>query len=322
MSLDEARRVIDAEMVTLAAVRDSVGGDFTAALDCIMQCRGRVVVTGVGKSGLVGRLLASTFSSCGTPALFLHAAEGAHGDVGAIMAEDVVLAISNSGQSDELVAILPSLKKIGAKLIAMVGKRDCTLAKDADVVLEVCVGEEACPLGLAPTSSTTAQKALGDALAMSLLKRKGFTEENYALFHPGGSLGNKLLMRVEDLMHQGADNPVLDENASMETVMDKLSETRLGAVSLVDDAGQLAGIISDGDLKRGIRQYKEKFLDLLARDFMVRTPTTIKAGKLAAEAFNKMENRPSQIYVLPVVDDDNKPVGMLRMHDLVRAGIY
>ena len=314
--------MFDLEIEALAALRDRLGGDFIAAVDALLACRGRVVTTGVGKSGLVARQLAATLSSCGTPAMFLHAGEGMHGDVGVLLSGDVLLALSHSGETPEVLALLPAVRKIGAVLLTFVGRRDSTLGREADVAIEVNVDREACPLGLAPTSSSTAQKVLGDALAMALLQRKGFTEEKFALFHPGGALGKKLLMRVSDLMHGGDENPVLPEDAPLEAVLDMLLDKRLGAVSLVDAEGRLAGIIVDGDLKRGIKQYKERFLNLSARDFMFRTPTTIAPGQLAVEAFAAMENRPSQIYVLPVVDADQRPVGMLRMHDLVRAGIY
>ncbi|MBE7559891.1 KpsF/GutQ family sugar-phosphate isomerase [bacterium] len=322
MSLEEARRVIDSELAALGALRERLDASFTAAVDILHTCRGRVVVTGVGKSGLVGRMLAATLSSCGTPALFLHAGEGAHGDVGVILPGDVVLALSQSGETEEVLAILPAVKKIGARLVVLTGRADSTLARRADAVLLVEVEREACPLGLAPTSSSTAQKVLGDALAMALLSRKGFTEEKFALFHPGGSLGKKLLMRVSDLMHSGDENPVLSADAPLEAALDVLLDKRLGAVSLVDGEGKLAGIIVDGDLKRGLKEYREKFLARSARDIMIKTPVTIRPDQLAVEAFALMENRPSQISVLPVVDAEHRPVGMLRMHDLVRAGIY
>ncbi len=322
VSLDEARRVFDVELSALVALRDRLDASFVAAVDALAGCRGRVVVTGVGKSGLVGRMLAATLSSCGTPAMFLHAGEGTHGDVGAILPGDVVLALSQSGETEEVLALLPAVKKIGAQLIALTGRPDSTLARSADVALVVAVEREACPLGLAPTSSSTAQKVLGDALAMALLLRKGFTEEKFALFHPGGTLGRKLLLRVSDLMHGGSENPVLSQDSPLEAALDMLLDKRLGAVSLVDGEGQLAGIIVDGDLKRGIKEYREKFLHLAARDIMIKTPVTIRPEQLAVEAFALMENRPSQISVLPVVDESHRPVGMLRMHDLVRAGIY
>ena len=285
----------------------------------IMACPGRTVITGMGKSGIIGRKMAATLASTGTPSFYLHPAEGIHGDLGMVTEGDVVIALSNSGETGEVLHILPSLRRIGAKLIAMVGNPNSTLAKNSDIVLNVGVTREACPLGLAPTSSTTAALAYGDALA--LLSKRKFTASQFAVFHPGGSLGRKLLLTVEDIMHSGTENPLVKANISVQDALFVITDKGLGAVSVVDDDNKMLGVLTDGDIRRGL----SKGVDFLKRpvtELMTASPKTITKEKLAAQALHIMEsNRPKPITVLPVVDAENHVIGLLHMTDLVRQGV-
>ena len=265
--------------------------------------------------------MAATLASTGTPSFYLHPAEGIHGDLGMVTEGDVVIALSNSGETGEVLHILPSLRRIGAKLIAMVGNPNSTLAKNSDIVLNVGVTREACPLGLAPTSSTTAALAYGDALALALLSKRKFTASQFAVFHPGGSLGRKLLLTVEDIMHSGTENPLVKADISVQDALFVITDKGLGAVSVVDDDNKMLGVLTDGDIRRGL----SKGVDFLKRpvtELMTASPKTITKEKLAAQALHIMEsNRPKPITVLPVVDAENHVIGLLHMTDLVRQGV-
>ena len=294
---------------------------FKAAVEMILACPGRTVITGMGKSGIIGRKMAATLASTGTPSFYLHPAEGIHGDLGMVTEGDVVIALSNSGETGEVLHILPSLRRIGAKLIAMVGNPNSTLAKNSDIVLNVGVTREACPLGLAPTSSTTAALAYGDALALALLSKRKFTASQFAVFHPGGSLGRKLLLTVEDIMHSGTENPLVKADISVQDALFVITDKGLGAVSVVDDDNKMLGVLTDGDIRRGL----SKGVDFLKRpvtELMTASPKTITKEKLAAQALHIMEsNRPKPITVLPVVDAEKHVIGLLHMTDLVRQGV-
>ena len=294
---------------------------FSAAVAMILDCPGRVVITGIGKSGIIGRKMAATFASTGTPSFYLHPAAGIHGDLGMVTESDVVIALSNSGETGEVLHILPSLRRIGAKLIAMVGNAESSLAKNSDITLDVGVSQEACPLGLAPTSSTTAALAYGDALALALLSKRKFTASQFAVFHPGGSLGRKLLLTVEDIMHSGADNPVVNGATTVQDALFVITDKGLGAVSVVDDNEIMIGVLTDGDIRRGL----SKGIDFLQRpvtELMTRAPKTITKDKLAAQALHLMEsNSPKPITVLPVIDEERRVIGLLHMTDLVRQGV-
>ncbi len=318
-SLDIARRVILIEAKALSALADSLNSAFEAAVELMLSCRGRVVVTGVGKSGLIGNKIASTFSSTGTPASFLHPVDAIHGDLGVLVVGDVFLAVSNSGETEEILRVLPAVKRRGAKLISITGNARSTLAQESEVVLEVKIKEEACPLGLAPTTSTTAALALGDALAVALLVRRGFKAEDFALLHPGGTLGRKLLLRVRDLMHGGDRVPLAPSDTLMNKALFTMTACRLGVVG-VTEGERLVGVITDGDLRRALERGLD-VLTLAARDLMTRNPKRIEASELAATALRRMEDL--KITSLFVVEDSEpeKPVGVIHLHDLLKAGL-
>jgi arabinose-5-phosphate isomerase len=321
MLIEQAKQVLAIEAAAVAALIPRIDGKFSAVVHMILACPGRVIVTGIGKSGLVGTKIAATLSSTGTPAFFLHPAEGIHGDLGMVTPNDIVIALSYSGETAEVISILPALRRIGARIIAMTGREDSTLAKNADAVLDVAVEKEACPLGLAPTASTTATLAMGDALAVALLSMRQFTPEDFALFHPGGTLGRKLLLTVENVMHKGEDNPVITVGRSVKEALFVITAKGLGATSVVDKTGRLAGIITDGDIRRGLEKGFD-FLNEPVEMLMTKTPRTISQDKLAAQALNFMEkNKPRPITVLPVVDDDCRPIGMIHLTDLLRQGV-
>ena len=320
MILDEAKKVIRIEAQALLALADAINGEFERAVRLILDCRGRVVVTGMGKSGLIGQKIASTMASTGTPAFFLHPAEGIHGDLGMIMRGDVVIAISNSGETEEVVRILPVIKRLGASLVAMTGNPSSTLAKSGDIFLDISVKEEACPLGLAPTASTTATLAMGDALAVALLLERGFKAEDFALFHPGGALGKKLLLRVEDLMHKGDAVPLVTIATPMREALFVITAKGLGITGVTDDAGALVGVITDGDLRRALEKGGD-ILERAAGDLMSSRPKRIRRTELAAKALQRMEEY--AITSLFVFEDDaaSVPVGILHLHDLLKAGL-
>lgn len=318
--LDTAKKVIKAEAQAVAALSERIGASFEKAVTVILSSHGRVVVSGMGKSGLIGQKIASTMASTGTPAFFLHPAEGIHGDLGMIMKGDVVIAISNSGETEELLRILPVVKRLGASLVAMSGNPDSTLSRMADVYLDVSVSEEACPLGLAPTSSTTATLAMGDALAVALLVQRGFKEEDFAIFHPGGSLGKKLLLRVEDLMHSGESIPLVTEETQMKEALFVITAKGLGVTGVTDKDGNLLGVITDGDLRRALER-GEAILKITAGSLMRRGPKRILRADLAAAALQTMERY--SITSLFVFDDDDSriPCGVIHLHDILKAGI-
>jgi len=321
MSIREtAKKVIQAEAQAVAALSERIDASFEKAVEIILASHGRVVVSGMGKSGLIGQKIASTMASTGTPAFFLHPAEGIHGDLGMIMKGDVVIAISNSGETEELLRILPVVKRLGASLIAMSGNPDSTLSRMADVYLDVSVSEEACPLGLAPTSSTTATLAMGDALAVALLVQRGFKEEDFAIFHPGGSLGKKLLLRVEDLMHSGESIPLVTEETQMQEALFVITAKGLGVTGVTDRDGNLLGVITDGDLRRALER-GEEILKITAGSLMRRGPKRILRTDLAAAALQTMERY--AITSLFVFDDDGSqpPCGVIHLHDILKAGI-
>lgn len=315
--LQKARRVFDIEIQSLQRLRDSLDESFVRAVELIRGCKGKVITTGVGKSGHVARKVASTLASTGTPAHYLHPAEALHGDLGVIDTGDVVLAFSNSGESPEVISLLPYIKLLGVPLIAITNNPKSTLARYADVHIFLAVEREACPLQLAPTSSSTASLVLGDALAMVLLELNGFTERDFALRHPAGSLGRKL-RRVSELCHTGDEVPIVKEDTPMREVIIEMTSKGFGATAVVNGEGKLVGIITDGDLRRFANR-GGKFDESLARDVMTTNPKTARMEELAAEALKRMEDY--KITVLLVVDDKNKPIGIIHMHDILRAGV-
>jgi arabinose-5-phosphate isomerase len=291
-------------------------------VDLLAQCEGKVVILGVGKSGIIGQKIAATMTSAGTAALYLHPSDALHGGLGIVQPNDVVIVLSNSGETDEIVAMLPYLKNRGVAIVALVGNVNSTLARRADVVLDASVDKEACPLNLAPTTSTTVALAIGDALAMTVMKVKGLTLDDFAVNHPAGQLGKRLTLRVGDLMHRNGEMPTLPTGSSWVEVVRAISKGGLGAVCVVDDQGRLAGIITDGDLRRAIEQTSHDSLaKLVSDDFMTRTPVVATPELLAFDALRLMEDRPRQISVLPVVDGDHLCVGLIRVHDIVRSGL-
>jgi arabinose-5-phosphate isomerase len=317
-SLDLARKVLRTEADAITGLVDRIGEDFERALDLLFECRGRVIVTGMGKSGIICRKIAATLSSTGTSAWFLHPAEAIHGDLGAIREDDVVLALSHSGETGELIRLLESIRRIGAKLIAVTGYPSSTLAKAADVTLDCGVAEEACPMNLVPTASTTAALALGDALAMTLLVRKGFGEEQFASFHPGGKLGRRLL-RVENAMHAADAAPVVSASTPMPDVIHEMSSKRLGMTCVVDAQGILVGIVTDGDLRRLMSRTPD-VLALTAGEAMTRGPVTISRQLLAVEALKIMETH--KITSIVVADPRGFVEGVVHLHDLWRTQMF
>jgi len=299
-------------------LREELDGSFKKAMELIIDAEGRVVLTGVGKTGLIAKKLAATFSSTGTSAFFVHAGEALHGDLGMIRAGDVVIAVSNSGETDEVISLLPSLRRIGVCLIALTGSSDSTLAQHADLVLEADVITEACPHNLAPTASTTAALALGDALAIALSSYYGFTPEDFALYHPGGSLGRKLLTKVKDVIKIREQNPVVNIETTVREALFKMTKSRMGSTSIVDQQGKLMGIITDGDIRRLLEKSSD-FIDRPVKDYMTADPISIAPDRLAAEALQIMESK--EINDLPVVEDE-KPVAMLNFQDLLRAKVF
>lgn len=318
--LGEAKRVLEVEAQCILAARDRLDERFEKAVQLIVDAvehGGKVVVSGVGKSGKVAAKVAATLASTGTPAFFMHATEAQHGDLGIVAAKDVMLLFSYSGSSDEIVQLIPSLRKRGSKIISIVGNTKSALASGSDITIDGSVAKEACPLNLAPTSSTTVALALGDALAMVLSVRFDFKEENFLVNHPGGSLGRRLTLTVNDLMRKGDELPWLMETATINEVVELSSEKKLGAVLVHNSrAGKLSGIITDGDIRRALK-HKERFFTLVARDVMTKNPVSITPIEKAIRALELMENRSSQISVLPVVDSTSECVGLVRLHDLI-----
>ena len=316
--LSLAERVLRLEAESVLSLVPRLDEHFLDAVALLHRCRGRVIVTGMGKSGLVGRKIAATLASTGTPAYFLHPAEGVHGDIGMVAREDVVLALSNSGETDEVLAVLPALKRLGIPLLLLTGAPGSALARRADVVLNVGVAEEACPMNLAPTSSTTAALAMGDALAMALLDLRGLRPEDYAALHPRGSLGWKALFKVADLMRTGLAIPVVAEQATMKEAIEEMSGKGLGMTTVVDGSGRLAGVLTDGDLRRQQLAHGATLLERRAGECMTRDPKVIGADELAATALASMEGR---ITSLVITDAAGRPAGVIHLHDILRAKI-
>ena len=320
--LTQGRQTLQIEAQAVAALSARLGEPFLAAVRLLLGTPGRVILTGVGKSGAVARKLASTLASTGTPSAFMHPTEGAHGDLGMITEQDVVLALSQSGESEELSAILPAIKRRGAKLIALCGSEDSTLGRYSDVWLDAAVAQEACPLGLAPTASTVAALALGDALAMATMAARGITVDDFASCHPGGALGRRVLLRVQDLMHAGSDNPTVPPEASvLEALLTMTRAGVRGAVSVVDEQGRLLGFFTDGDLRILLQKSpdREGVLDHPLREVMTAHPTTCSPDILAAQAARLMQER--EFDNLPVVDAEGRAVGVLDIQDLIKAGV-
>jgi arabinose-5-phosphate isomerase len=318
--LHQARRVLQIEAEAIQSLREKIDDNFVKAVDLLDKCRGKVIVIGIGKSGIIAQKVASTFACSGTPAFFLHPAEGIHGDIGMISKGDVILAISNSGETQEMLQLLPFTKRWDIKLIVMTGKPRSLLAKSGDVVLDTEVKEEACPLGLVPTASTTATLAMGDALALALLEKKGFKEEDFAMLHPGGTLGRKLLLRVEDLMHKGDEIPLVQEDTLMKEGLLEMTSKRLGTTGVCNKEGALLGIITDGDLRRNLER-ENALLSKQAGKIMVANPKTIAKDDLAAKALLIMEECSITSLFILADDDSCRPIGIIHMHDLLKAGV-
>lgn len=317
--ITQAREVLRIEAEAVYALVDRIGADFVRALEIIESCKGRVVVTGMGKSGLIGKKIAATLASTGTPSMFLHPAEGSHGDLGMIMRGDVVIALSSSGETNELTSILSMLKLLDVKLIALTGNISSTLAKAADVVLNVSVKEEACPLGIVPTASTTATLAMGDALAVTLHTKRGFKKEDFAFFHPGGSLGRRLLSKVQDFMHTGQAIPIVEKKTPMKDAIIEISSKRLGMAAVVDSDLKLIGVITDGDLRRGFEKWGSGYFHMKAEAVMNPNPKTTIKDIMAVQALSKMEQ--FSITSLVVVSSEKKVEGIIHLHDILKAGI-
>ena len=313
MSLETARRVLRIEAQALEDLLARLDERFNKAVEILLQCKGRVVVTGMGKSGLIGRKIAATFASTGTPSSFLHPAEALHGDLGMLVGEDVVLAISYGGETEEIIALLETIKRLNIPLVTLTGNLRSTLAAASDAVLDISVKEEACSLNLAPTASTTASMAMGDALAIALLERRGFGEKDFAALHPAGRLGKKL-MRVENLMHAGDNLPRVEAGTKMPDVIYEMSRKGLGMTTVVEDSNRLLGIITDGDLRRVMQTRKGEAFELSAAECMTRNPVTIASGELAGSALSLMERR--KITSVVVVDGDRRVQGVVHLHDL------
>ncbi|MCP4335902.1 MAG: KpsF/GutQ family sugar-phosphate isomerase [Gammaproteobacteria bacterium] len=317
--IDLGLAVLKTEADAISALCDRLDQNFSRACDLILNCKGRIVVTGMGKSGHIGNKIAATLASTGTPSFFMHSGEASHGDLGMITADDLVIALSNSGETSEITLLLPLLKRLGIPLLALTGKPGSTLARSADIHLDISVSKEACPLGLAPTSSTTATLAMGDALAVAVLEARGFTEQDFALSHPGGNLGRRLLLRVSDIMHSGDAVPLVNTQTTLKDTLLEMTAKGLGMAGVIDaDSNRLAGIYTDGDLRRTF----EKMPDIktaLVRDYMTANCVTIDAERIASEALKIMHDK--KINALMVVDERNEVQGALNMHDLLRAGV-
>jgi arabinose-5-phosphate isomerase len=319
--LDEILRVFDIEIDALSRVRKSLGPAYEDAVRVIFACTGKVIVTGVGKSGLIGQKIAATMASTGTPAIFLHPADGMHGGLGVVQKDDVVIAIGKSGESDELMTILPPLRTIGARVIAITGNAESTLARSADVVLVADAGMEACPMNLAPTTSTTVALVVGDALAVALMKLRDFRPENFALYHPAGQLGKRLLLTVGDVMRSGAENPVIHVQSTTRDMLLQMTSKRVGATSVVDDAGSLLGLVTDYDVRRVLEQAQDLF-SMKIVDVMNRAPSYTFSDEKAVAALELMENREKPFLLLPVLNrETRKVVGMIHLHDLFARGL-
>ncbi len=316
--IKRAKEVLRIEAEAISSLIKRVDKNFEKAVNLIIVCKGKVVVTGMGKPGIIGEKISATLSSTGTPSLSLHPGDAIHCDLGRVTKDDVVIAISNSGETEEISRLLPMLKKIGAKIIAMTGNAKSTLAKYSDVILDVGVKKEACPFGLAPTASTTAMLALGDALAIALLEKRGFRVEDFAFYHPGGTLGKRLILTVEDIMRKGKTNPVVKEDMKVKDVLLKITGARAGSASVVNKKGILTGIFTDGDLRRHLEE-DSNLPNRKVKDVMTKKPATITKDMLAADAFRIL--REKKIDELPVVDEKERPIGLVDVQDLLKAGL-
>jgi len=317
-TIKRAREVFDIEAAAIKNLKPRIGVEFLKALSLLLKTKGRVVVSGMGKTGIIAQKFSATLASTGTPSLFLHSAEAVHGDLGKVTSDDIVVIISNSGTSEELKQLLPLLKKIGSKIIALTGNTQSILAKYSDVVLDISVKKEACPLGLAPTASTTATLAMTDALAVCLLESKGFKEKDFAFFHPGGLLGKKLLLKVEDIMRTGKANPVVSQEDRVSVVLLKITGARAGSATVVDESGKLKGIFTDGDLRRHLR-IGENLPKRKIKEVMTKNPTVVGKDMLAVEAIRILKEK--KIDEVPVVDINRRPIGLLDVQDLLKAGL-
>lgn len=314
----KGREVIKIEIEAVNDLYESINGDFAKAVKLIFNSKGRVVFTGMGKSGIIARKIVATLNSTGTPAIYLHPTDAVHGDLGMVRKEDIVILISKSGNTEELLPLVIMLKRLKVTIIGMLGQRKSQIGKECDVILDVKIKEEACPHDLAPTSSTTATLVLGDALAITLLEMRGFTAEDFALLHPGGSLGKRLSLKITEIMYKGEDVPLVKLNAPIKDTILEITSKRLGTTCVVDDNGNLEGIITDGDLRRLLEKTMD-IKDLQAKDLMTKNPKTIEQDYLASFALQQMENY--NITSLIVVDGNKKPVGILHLHDLVKLGL-
>lgn len=315
---DLAKEVLTIEANAILRLKENIGEDFDRAIDYLFNCKGRVIVTGMGKSGLIGRKIAATLSSTGTPSYFLHPAESTHGDSGIITRNDVIIAISNSGETQELLNLLPLIKRFGVTMIGMTGKTNSTLSTASDVTLDISIEREACPLNKAPTASTTATLAMGDALAICLLEKRGFSEEDFLVFHPSGALGKGFLYKVSDLMLQDERLPIAHENDRFTDVIEKITQYKLGMAMVVDNAGTLTGVMTDGDIRRTLLKHPNTS-SIIVKEVMTKDPKRISPQDYGASALNLMEK--FSITALAVVDENNKPVGVVHVHDLLKAGV-
>ncbi|MBI5554757.1 MAG: KpsF/GutQ family sugar-phosphate isomerase [Elusimicrobia bacterium] len=318
MILKQAKQVLEIEYKAIKDIIPKLDKNFEQAVEIISACRGRVIVTGIGKSGLVGRKISATLASTGTPSFFLHPTEGAHGDVGMVMKGDIILAISYSGENEELLNLLPVIKGMGLKLVTITGASHSTMSRSSDIALNVKVNKEACPYNLAPTASTTATMALGDALAISLLLKKGFQKRDFAALHPGGILGRKLLLKVGDIMRTGKNNPVINERKTVKEALLVMTASRLGAVNVIDLKGKLVGFFTDGDLRRHLQQGEDILFEPISK-IMTRQPFTITSDRMATEAARIMQER--NFDNIPVVDEKNYPLGLIDERDLLAKGL-
>lgn len=318
---EKAVETVKMEADAVAKLAERIDDEFAAAVEAILATRGRVIVTGMGKSGHVGCKIAASLASTGTPSFFLHPAEAFHGDLGMVTENDIIIAISNSGETNEIIDILPVIRRIGAKIISLCGRRESTLTKNADFFIDAGVEREAGPIGLAPTCSTTAALAMGDALTVALLAERNFTAQDFAVFHPGGSLGRKLLLRVGDVMRKGEDNAVIGAERPTREALFLMTRKGVGAASVVDEKGYFIGLMTDGDIRRSLAKSAE-FLEEPVSALMTRSPLCIAADKLATEAISVMEkHKPRPVTVLPVVDENNRPVGLIHITDLMKQGV-
>jgi len=318
-----AKQVLKIEADSIRQLIPHIDADFEKAVELIYACKGSVVVTGIGKAGIIGQKISATLASTGTPSLWLHSAEAIHGDLGRVRKEDVVVAISNSGETEEIVHLIPLIKKIGNKLVGITGNRRSSLAKNSDAVLDVSIKEEACPLGLAPMASTTSMLAMGDALCAALMDKRKFKKSDFAFLHPGGSLGKQLLLKVEDIMRKGSGNPIVKESKKVKDVLLAITASRAGGATVVDKDGKVKGIFTDGDLRRNLgnvgARHAVPLLEREIKDVMTKLPRTLKKGCLAVEALRILQEY--KIDEIPIVDEKDKAIGLVDVQDLLKAGL-